>query len=491
MDSFPSAETGGATAVSEAKPAAATTAADEPRPVLSLFDAAALIVGIVVGAGIFRTPSLVAANAGSEWAFLAAWLLGGIVSLIGALCYAELTTTFPSAGGDYHFLTRAFGKKLAFLFAWARVSVIQTGSVARLAFIFGDYVSQIYSLGGYSSVIYAALAVVALTAINIIGLKSGTGTQKLLTTAEVLGLLLIIGAGFFFAPGASDAAATATDTAANSDAATASASFGLTMVFVLLTFGGWNEAAYISAELRTGRTGKRRMAKALILGILIITALYLLVNFAYLNALGLSGMSGSEAVAGDLMRRAFGESGVWLIGILVAISALTSANATIFTGARTNYAMGRDFPVFSFLGKWNANADAPVNAFIVQGLIALALVCLGLVTRKGFETIVEYTAPVFWFFFLLVGVALFVLRRKEPQVERPFKVPLYPLTPLIFCLTSAYLLYSSLAYTGLGALVGAGVLLVGALLLAALPFVENFLQINQTRRRSEDEVSTI
>jgi basic amino acid/polyamine antiporter, APA family len=495
MDSFPAVEKGSAgrrqnasgggdSPTSAAKP----LAAGEPRPVLSLFDAAALIVGIVVGAGIFRTPSLVAANAGSETAFLAAWLLGGIVSLIGALCYAELTTAFPNAGGDYHFLTRAFGKKPAFLFAWARMSVIQTGSVALLAFIFGDYVSQIYSLGEYSSVIYAAVAVAVLTGINIIGLKSGTGAQKLLTTAEVLGLLLIIGAGFFFASGASD---TATETTANAGAATASASFGLTMVFVLLTFGGWNEAAYISAELRTGKTGKRRMAKALILGILIITALYLLVNLAYLNALGLSGMAGSEAVGGDVMRRAFGESGVWLIGILVAISALTSANATIFTGARTNYALGRDFPVFSFLGKWNANAGAPVNAFIVQGLIALGLVCLGLATRKGFETIVEYTAPVFWFFFLLVGVALFVLRRKEPRAERPFKVPLYPLTPLIFCLTSAYLLYSSLAYTGLGALVGVGVLLVGALLLAALPFMENFLQINQTRRRSEDEVSTI
>ena len=262
------------------------------------------------------------------------------------------------------------------------------------------------------------------------------------------------------------------------------------MVFVLLTFGGWNEAAYISSELRAGKSGKRRMAKALILGIVIITALYLLVNLAYLNALGMGGMAQSEAVGGDLMRAAFGESGVWLIGILVAISALTSANATIFTGARTNYAMGRDFPVFAPLGKWNASAAAPVNAFIAQGLISLALVCLGLLTRKGFETIVEYTAPVFWFFFLLVGVALFVLRRKEPGVERPFRVPLYPLTPLVFCLTSAYLLYSSLAYTGLGALIGIAVLAVGALLLAALPAIESFLQLNQTRR-SEDEISAI
>lgn len=454
-----------------------------PRPVLSLFDAVALIVGIVVGAGIFRSPSLVAANAGSSEAFLFAWILGGIVSLVGALCYAELTTAFPNAGGDYHFLTRAFGKKPAFLFAWARLSVIQTGSVGLLAYIFGDYLSQIYSLGEYSSVFYAALAVAALTTINIIGLKSGTGTQKLLTVTEVAGILLVITAGFFFASGG------ATNAAASPSSA-ATASFGLTMVFVLLTFGGWNEAAYISAELRGDKRGKRRMAKALILGILIITALYLLVNLAYLNALGLGGMARSEAVGGDLMRVAFGETGVVLLGVLVAVSALTSANATIFTGARTNYAMGRDFPLFASLGKWNAKSDAPVNAFIVQGVISLALVCLGLVTRKGFETIVEYTAPVFWFFFLLVGIALFVLRRKEPHAERPFRVPLYPLTPLVFCLTSAYLLYSSLAYTGFGALVGIGVLGVGALILAVQPAIENFLQLNQTRR-NKDEVSTL
>ncbi len=451
----------------------------EPQPVLSLFDAVALIVGIVVGAGIFRTPSLVAANAGSESAFLWAWVLGGTVSLVGALCYAELTTAFPNAGGDYHFLTRAFGKKLAFLFAWARMSVIQTGSVALLAFIFGDYVSQIYSLGEFSSVIYAAILIVALTTINIGGLSFGTGTQKLLTTIEVSGVIAIIFAGFFFAPEAAGAA-TAT-------ASTATTSLGLTMVFVLLTFGGWNEAAYISAELRGGG---RRMAKALIFGILIITALYLLVNLAYLNALGLSGMANSEAVAGDLMRLAFGESGVWLIGTLVAVSALTSANATIFTGARTNYAMGRDFSVFTWLGKWNAESAAPVNAFVAQGLISLGLVGLGLLTRNGFETIVEYTAPVFWIFFLLVGIALFVLRRREPDAERPFRVPLYPLTPLVFCLTSAYLLYSSLVYTGFGAFVGVAVLLVGALLLAALPTIENYLQANRTGRK-KDEISTI
>jgi basic amino acid/polyamine antiporter, APA family len=186
-------------------------------------------------------------------------------------------------------------------------------------------------------------------------------------------------------------------------------------------------------------------------------------------------MAASDAVAGELMRVAFGEWGVVLIALIVSVAALTSANATIFTGARTNYALGRDFRVFGKLGTWNARTSSPVNAFLVQGAISLLLISLGFFTRKGFETIVEYTAPVFWFFLLMVGVSLFVLRRKDPGRVRPFRVPLYPLTPLVFCISSAYLLYSSLMYTGLGALIGVGVLAVGLLLLLALPAIDRSL----------------
>ncbi|MGV3503512.1 MAG: APC family permease [Adhaeribacter sp.] len=441
---------------------------NQPQPRLGLPDAVALIVGIVVGAGIFRTPSLVAANSGSPAVFLGLWVVGGLVSLAGALCYAELCTTFPHTGGDYHFLTRAYGKRLAFLFAWARLSVIQTGSIALLAFIVGDYLSQIYALGPYSAVMYAALAVVLLTALNILGLRFGAGAQKLLTAVEVSGILLVICAGFLFAPGQASPHPV--------PAAGAAASPGLALVFVLLTFGGWNEAAYLSAELRPGR---QAMVKALILGLLIITVLYLLVNLSFLHGLGLGNMARSQAVAGDLMRLSFGQAGVVLMGILVSVSALTSANATILTGARTNFALGRDYPLFRALGKWNSRSDAPVNALLVQGGISLALLSLGLVTRKGFETIIDYTAPVFWFFFLLVGLALFVLRRREPGLERPFRVPFYPLTPLVFCGSSGYLLYASLRYTGMGAMVGIGVLAAGALVLLVLALQErNLRQVN-------------
>ncbi|CAN5713410.1 amino acid permease [soil metagenome] len=448
-----------------------------PQKVLGLYDAVALIVGIVVGAGIFSFPSLVASSTSSETAFISLWVVGGLISLIGALCYAELSTTFPSAGGDYHFLQRAFGGRLAFLFAWARMSVIQTGSVAILAYVFGDYATQLFDLGQYSPILYAGLIITVLTIINIIGIQFGAGTQKLLTTLQVIGVGAIIIAGLAFAPA---------ESASVIEPATlpAMTSYGLAMVFVLLTFGGWNEAAYISAEMRGGR---RQIAKALIIGIAIITTIYVLINLAYLNVLGLAGLAGSQAVAGDVMRLTAGEGAAWLIGLMVAVAALTSANATIFTGARTNYALGRDYTAFRGLGVWNDRADSPVNALVVQGLIALTLVGLGTWTRKGMESIVEYTAPVFWFFLLMVGISLFVLRRKYPDAERPFRVPMYPLAPLIFCVTSAYLMYSSLMYTGLGSLVGVGVLAIGAVVMLVLGNSDNF-ETKDENRRENDEI---
>ncbi len=429
---------------------------DQPRKTLHLTDAIALIVGIVVGAGIFRLPSLVAANTESDVAFMLVWVVGGLVSLVGAFSYAELASTYPHAGGDYHFLSRAYGKKLAFLFAWARMSVIQTGSIALLAYIFGDYAAQIYPLGTYGAAWYAGSIILLLTLINILGIRFGSGTQKLLTIVEIIGVLMVIAAGLFFTPN---------DTALSTvgqESGTMTTSLGMAMVFVLLTFGGWNEAAYISAEMKSG---PRSMAKAMVVSIILITAIYLLINIAYLRILGHQGMATSDAVAADLMRHTWGEGAVSLIGMLVAIAALTSANATILTGARSNYALGRDFRVFSSMGKWNKRTSAPINALIWQGLIALALVSLGLLTRNGFETIVEYTAPVFWFFLLLVGISVFVMRRKDPMRNRPFRVPLYPVLPLLFCITCAGLLYSSLVYTGTGAWVGIGVLAAGIVLL--------------------------
>jgi amino acid transporter len=432
------------------------------KPTLSAIDVGALIVGMVIGASIFESPALIAANAGSASVALSAWALGGLMSMLGALCYAELTTAYPHPGGNYHYFMRAFGKDIAFLFAWARMTVIQTGSIALLAFVFGNYAAQILPLGNYAPALYAGLSIVVLTVLNLIGVQQGKWTQNLLTLAKVLGLLLVTIAGLVLASTSAPAASAAP---ANNNGV-----FGLAMVFVLLTYGGWNEAAYISAELRDVQ---RSMVRVLIWSIGIITGIYLLINFAYIHGLGIAGMAESNAVAADLMRLAIGEGGARFVSLLVAVSALGGINATIFTGARTNYALGRDFRSFGFLGRWNDRGNTPTNALIVQGAIALVLVLLGALTHeglKGFETMVAYTSPVFWFFFLLSGVALFVLRVREPNIPRPFRVPGYPVTPLLFCIICGYMLYSSLAYASslaysLGAIVGVAVMVVGVPLL--------------------------
>jgi APA family basic amino acid/polyamine antiporter len=422
-----------------------------PQKTLSLMDGLALMIGVVVGTGIFKTPSLVAANTGTDTIFFLAWLLGGAISLVGVLCYAELATAYPHAGGDYHFLNRAYGPKVAFMFGWARMTVIQPGSIALLSYVFGDYLSQL--LPAFAPHVYAILAIIGLTTLNILGTPQGTWTQKVLTGLKVVGLLGILLAGAFFAP----------PPLAPKAAATQSGSFGLAMVFVLLTFGGWNEAAYISAELKEGW---RKMVGILTLGLGVITTIYLLAGFTYLTGLGIEAMSQSEVVAADIMRRTFGEEGAQIVSLLIAVSVLAAINGDIFTGARTNFALGRDFALFGFLGRWREKANVPANALLLQGGMACTLVLLGALTRKGFVTMVEFTAPIFWLFFLLTGVSLFVLRRKEPEALRPFKTPLYPLVPALFCCSCLYMLQASLAYTGVGALVGVVVFFVGGLFLA-------------------------
>ncbi len=425
-------------------------APEGPKPTIGARHAVALCVGVVIGAGIFRAPAMVAGASPSEAMFLTIWLVGGLLSILGALCYAELASAYPSAGGDYHFLERAYGRRVAFLYGWARLTVIQTGSLALLAYIFGDYLAALWPLGAYGSPIYAGALVAALTALNWLGIRHGAGAQFWLTCVEVLGIALVIVAGLLIAPAAEPLAPGEREGA-----------LGLVLVFVLLTYGGWSEVVYVSAELRDAR---RRIAPVLIASLSIVTLLYMLVNWAYLRALGLDGIAGSQAVAADVMARAFGPAGTAAISLMVAIAALTSANATALTGARTTYALGRDFPRLRWLGQWDAGRETPGRALLVQGGIALLLVIGAAFGRDEFSSVVEYTAPVFWFFLLLVGIALFVLRR-APKPAGGFRTPLYPLVPALFCATSGYLLYSSIAYTGPSALVGVAVLGVGALLL--------------------------
>jgi len=437
-----------------------------PAETLGPREAIAIVVGIVIGAGIFKAPSLVAMNSASEAWMLFAWVLGGLISIVGALCYCELATAYPSAGGDYHFLHRAFGRHVSFLFAWSRFSVITTGSIALLAFVFGDYMTQVLPLGPWSAAIWGAASIVALTWLNVRGVRQGAATQVVLTVLEVGGLVLVFVAGLVAAvSGLGASAPAAAQAAAASPAAAFSLpAFGFAMVFVLLTFGGWNEGAYISAELRDRR---RNMVRVMVGSLGLVTLLYLAANWAYLAGLGLAGMAKSKAVAADLLGIVFGKAGEVLISLMVAIAALTSINATMIVGARSNFAAGRDWAALGRLGEWVDDRGTPVNAMLLQGGFALVLMLLGLATGGGFSTMVEYTAPVFWLFFLLAGVSLFVLRVRAGRTARPFRVPLYPVLPALFCAACAYMLQSSLGYVGGNTFLGVNAAWVGVAVLAA------------------------
>jgi amino acid transporter len=424
-----------------------------PKAVLTTRDTIAIIIGLVIGAGIFRFPPLVAANSPDETVFYLLWIAGGAVSIVGALCYAELATAYPSAGGDYHFLQRAFGRTLSFLFGWARIAVITTGAIALLGYTFGDYATNLLRLGPNSSAVYAAAAVLVLTAVNLLGIRETKSTQNVLTMLLVLGVIAVIVTGILLVAPAPAASAPAT-------AKPWTAGVPFAMLFILFTYSGWNEAAYVSAELKE----RRSMVVALVLSLVLVTLLYLAINHAYVRGLGFQGVAKSDTVAADLMKLQFGAAGASIISGIVCLAALTSINATIIAGARSNYALGRDWPAFGWLGHWDARTDAPRNSLYVQGAVALVLVVAGAFTDQV-KTMIEYTSPVFWFFFMMVGVGLFVLRARDPGTPRPFKVPLYPLTPLIFILTCAYLLYSSLAYVRGGAWAGVAVLGIGLALL--------------------------
>ena len=401
-------------------------------------------MGVVVGIGIFKTPQVVAANVVSDTAFLGLWLVGGLVTLIGALCYAELGTAHPHVGGEYHFLQKAYGPGLSFLFAWGRMAVMQSGSIAAVAFVYGDYASFLVPA---APAVHAGLAIVALSALQLRGTELGSRAQLALTIATVVIVSFVAIIGLAVVPQSAQMPPTPSSGAA-----------GLAMVFILLTYGGWNEAAYLSGEVRNPR---RDIPRALIFGTAIVTVLYLFANYSYLRAFGLEGLRQSDTVAADLIGLVFGEMGAAVVAGIVCVASLSTLNATILTGARSMYALGRSFAPFGALGRHSAGGRSPRNAIIVQAAITIGLVVFGAFTRDGFRAMVEYTAPVFWTFLLLIGISLFVFRWRDPQREIPFRVPLYPVTPLLFCATSLYLVYSSLVYTGMGALIGVAIFLAG------------------------------
>ena len=401
-----------------------------PKQVLSVPDGVFLVAGMVIGVGIFKLPGLVAMNAGNATQFFLAWVVGGIACLCGALVYAELASRHPETGGEYTFLRHGFGEGAAFVFAWARMTVIQTGAIAAVAFVFGEYASQIVSLGPASPAIWAAIGVVVLTGLNL------AGTLQSKTLQKVMEILLITALGVIAIGGIALGSAPAVQPQASGGA------FTLMMIFVLYTFGGWNEGAYLAGEVREAR---RNMVKVLAGGIVLVTVLYLLVNWGYYRALGLSGLKDSKAIGVDTMKILAGDKAALLVALVVCVSALTTMNAAIFTGARTNWALGRDYRLFAFLGNWRESGSTPANALIVQLVIMLILIWAGSLTRDGFEAMVAYGLPVFWTFLFLTGLTLFIFRRRNEPAP-VFRTPLYPVVPAAFLAMCAFMMWSSFDY---------------------------------------------
>ncbi len=433
----------------------------QPLPGLSVLDGVAVLVGVVIGIGIFGFPPLVAQHSDNTLIYIGLWVAGGLVMLVGALCYGELGSTYPHSGGEYHFLRRAWGPDVGLMFAWARGTVIQTGSIAAVAFIYGEYARQLVPLGPYGAAWHGASAVVLLTLLNILGTRESKRLQIVFTSLTVLALAGVIGAGLFIASPAL-AVAPADQAGAAMSGGNLAAALGMGMVFVLLTYGGWNEAAYLSGELRNPQ---RNMSRVLLIGAAVVCIVYLLANLAYLQIFGLEGLRQTHAVGAELMRIVAGPMAAVLLSMMVCMAALSTINATILTGARVYYALGRDLPQLSALGQWDDRGETPSRALLLQGAITLALVLFGALTENGIATMVAYTAPVFWLFMLLSVASLFVLRRRDPDRERPFRVPFYPLTPILFAVACVGLLWSSARYAGSGAVLGLVVLAAGVPLL--------------------------
>jgi amino acid transporter len=369
---------------------------------------------------------------------LTLWVAGGVVAFVGALCYAELAGAYPKDGGEYVFISRAFGDRVGFLYAWAWFWVVRPGNLGAMAYVFARYANELVPLPleRHAFAPWAVGSLLVLTVVNVLGVRAGKSVQNLLTAAKVIGLVGVFAVALLLVPPAGGMG----------DPPTTAPSAGgvyLASILIMWVYGGWNDMSYVAAEVRDPR---RNILRALVLGTVAVVAIYLVGNFAFVRALGFEGFTRSGAVAADVMRPRFGPAGARFISALVCVSCLGALNGMILTGARIYYAVGNDHPLYAWLGKWDARRDAPARSLWLQAAATLALVAgLGL-DRDAFERMVVFTEAVFWSFLLLAGLSLFVLRRREPGMPRPYRVAGYPLTPALFCAACGFMVYASARY---------------------------------------------
>jgi APA family basic amino acid/polyamine antiporter len=392
---------------------------------LDLGDAVLLIIGNVVGAGIFTTGGFLAGELPHPWMFLGIWLLGGVLTICGALTYAELAGMFPLAGGDYQFLKGAYGPWAGFLLGWVLFWIINPGSIAALAIGLISYLKMWLPMPGQGGEKLLAMAVIlAFSFINYRGIRLSGTTGNLFTLGTVATLLLFIGAGLASESG---------DWGHLSGSGLPPVSFGslfaTPMIAVIFTYSGWFASAYIGSEIKNPR---RNLPLSLIFGTLCVTLVYLLINLIYLYALPIGELKGVVNVAGAAMEKLYGPSIAAPVSLPIVLAIAAGINATVMTGARVAYAMGSDGVFWTRLKEIHPAYGTQATAVLVQALLSCLLVLLG-----SFDQLLSYVVFVMVFSSIASAVALFVLRWRCPGALRPYRTPVYPWVPLFFI--AAYL----------------------------------------------------
>jgi basic amino acid/polyamine antiporter, APA family len=417
-------------------------------PRLGVWSTAAILVGVTIGSGIFRVPSVAAAETGAVGATFLLWIVGGLVALFGALTIAELAAMFPRAGGIYVFLKETYGPGTAFLFGWTRLLVIQPAVIGAIALICAAYVGAFVPMTDGQTRALAAGIIAALAAANYRSVAWGAWVQNVSTVAKVVALVILALAILIFGdPGAGALAGPLEFSPLTWGG------FGIALLAVMWTYDGWIDATYVAEEVRDpGRTLPRALAG----GVLAVIAIYLVVNTAYLLAMPLDDMAASELVAADAAMTVFGPVGASLVAALVILSTFGALNGVTMTGPRVFFALARDDLFFRPVAAVHPSFGTPHVAITLAALLGI-----GYVSVRTFEQLAEAFVLGIWPFYVLCVIAVFVLRRRRPDAPRPYLAWGYPWVPILFLLASLGMLGNALVRQPATTLLSFGIILSG------------------------------
>jgi len=385
---------------------------------LGLFDATMIVMGGIIGSGIFMNPSVVARQVGTPFLVLGAWTIGGLFALTAAFIWAELASRRPDVGGQYAYLREAFHPGVAFLYGWVLLLVIQTGGMAAVAVTFARYFVELTHVP-ISSAYLAAIVLATLTLINCFGVRAGSTVQSMLMVLKIVAIAMLVVCGFLFAQRSANPT-TLLDRPVSTDLITA---FGAALVPVVFSYGGWQTATFIAGEIKEPR---KNLPRGLIIGVIGVVVLYLAANVVYTSVLGTAGLAASKAPASDVMRSALGDFGARLIAAGIAISTVGFLSQSMLTAPRVYFAMAKDGLFFKRVATVHPQTRAPIVAIALQGMLAILIALLG-----TYERILNYVVSIDMIFFGLTACCIFVFRKREGAAATT-RVPGHPLTTLVF-----------------------------------------------------------